>query len=338
MIDDFGVAHVREAQADDAERVGYAVLVVVLVECIEVEARLLAVIEHCDEVVERLIVKVLLVERPALLVEREFVVARPGADGDDRAVGVLCVDELLAHEVILAAPEVDFVDVPRVRVLAHEPVHDFHGRVRLADLVVGARHLVQDPVIALVIRVLLEDLLVGLNGLARACRNRRAVGVDEFVLVILRSGQEFLAAERPLFELEIRLVRQSRPGLAAARRDCLRPASHLWRLHLNHVATADNAVRLLDLQVGQATHRFGGPCVLRGLGEIASIALRGTFETVLEMDFAEVRLHVLELRERALFADRGGTRDETSAEQDQRNAAPAHSASSSRACACVARS
>ncbi len=68
----------------------------------------------------------------------------------------------------------NLVDKPRVRIPGDEPVHDGHGLVRLADLVVRPGHLVEHLVVTLVVRVVFQNLLVGLDCLARSGRYRLA--------------------------------------------------------------------------------------------------------------------------------------------------------------------
>src|SRR5262249_82466 len=69
-----GPAEVTEAQADDAIGIGNASFVFFLVLLIEVITRRHFVIEQGHVVVQGLFVQVLLVERPAKLVERELIV------------------------------------------------------------------------------------------------------------------------------------------------------------------------------------------------------------------------------------------------------------------------
>ena len=83
-LDDLSAAEIREAQADDAERVGDAALVALLVLRIEVVADRDLVIEQRDVLVQRLVVELLLVERPAELVQGQLVVVGAAPQSDDR--------------------------------------------------------------------------------------------------------------------------------------------------------------------------------------------------------------------------------------------------------------
>ena len=74
LLHGFRPAEVREAEADDVEGVGDASLVTLFVLSVEVVADRDFVIEQRDVSVQRLVVKILFVERPAELVERELVV------------------------------------------------------------------------------------------------------------------------------------------------------------------------------------------------------------------------------------------------------------------------
>ena len=73
------------------------------------------VVEQREVLVQGLLVEVLLVQRPAELVERELVVFGRRSDGDDGRVGSLGVTEFLVGEEVLGAAELDFIDVARAR-------------------------------------------------------------------------------------------------------------------------------------------------------------------------------------------------------------------------------
>ena len=186
IIDLLNIAHVRETQTDDAERIGDTMLVIVfLLVRIEVVADSLTIIEHRHEVVERFLVEVLLVKRPALLVARQLVVGRRLTHSDHCTVCVLSVDIFLADEEVLATAEVHFVHVARMRVFTHQAIHDFHGLVRFANLIVRARHLVQDLVVALVVRVGFENFLVGRDRLPRSGRHSLRIIAKNLIPIVV---------------------------------------------------------------------------------------------------------------------------------------------------------
>ena len=353
LVDDLGPAEVGEAQAHDAEGVRHAVLLVFLVSFIEVVADRLAIIEHRHVLVQRLFVELLLVERPAELVQPQLVVGRGASHGDDRAVRALRVHVFLAHEVVLAAAEVHLVDVPGVGILGDQAIHDLHGFVGLPDLVVGARHLVQDLVVALVIRVGLEDLAIRLDGFARTGRDGFAAGTREQVVVRRHIAQEVLSLRCALFEFTLGLVRlgrrcNGRGGIGPRERRCGLRRCHLGRARrlrrgrgrgrdLDDFAAADDAVSLLDLQVGEPAHRLGCPGALRGLFEVATVAFGRAFQAVLEVNLLDVGLYAGEFGQRALRLRRGAACKPRGRGTEKKADPPDHW-TSLLACAWVARS
>ncbi len=318
-------------------------------------------IEHRHVPVQRLFVELLLVQRPAELVQGQLVVRRGAAHGDDRAVGALRIEVFLAHEVVFAAPEVHLVDVLRIGILGDQAVHDLHGLVGLADLVVGARHLVEHLVVALVIRVGLEDLPVRFDGLAGTGRDHFAARTCEDVVVSRRLAQQFLTLRRALLEFLLGLGRPGGSRCSCARFGPLERRSARGRRHvcgfgfrhrlsprrlrdrrflrrqLDDLARADHAVSLLDLQVGEAAHGFGCPRSLGRLFEVAPVTLRCTLEPVLEVNLLDVGLHAREFGKRALLGDGGAAGEQAGRGDEEKTDAPDHS-TSLLACAWVARS
>ena len=167
LLHGFRTAEVREAQADDVERVGDAPLVALFVLGVEVVADRNLVVEQRDVAVQRLVVHLLLVERPAELVERELVVLGHRAHLDDRLVRAFGVAKLLAREEVLGAAEVHFVEILRARISSGQLLHDLHRFDGASQLVVSARLLVQHLVVVLVGRILLEQAVVELDGFER---------------------------------------------------------------------------------------------------------------------------------------------------------------------------
>ena len=167
LVDHLGSAEVRETQAHHLQRIVDPLRLFLFVLRVEVVAGRDFVVEQREVLVQRLFVELLLVQRPAELVERQFVERRRAAHRDHGFVGRFCVRVLAPHEEVLAAAEIHFVDVFRLRVLGDQPVDDVLRVVGRAELVVSARHLVQHLVVALVPRVVVEDLLVRLDRLQR---------------------------------------------------------------------------------------------------------------------------------------------------------------------------
>ena len=138
LADDFGSAEIREAQADDAERVGDAALIAFFMSRIEVVADRHLVIEQRDVLVQRLVVELLFVERPSELVQRELVVVRACSQGDDRRVRALRIAEFSAREEVLGATELHFVDVSGAGIRSDQPLHRPHRIFGASQLVVRA--------------------------------------------------------------------------------------------------------------------------------------------------------------------------------------------------------
>src|SRR5262249_47736111 len=118
-------AEVAEAQADDSKSISNPAIVVLIVRLIEVVTDLYLVVEQGDVLLQGLLVELLLVERPPELVESELVVGGGGAQFDDSRIGGLGVAEASAGEEVFAPPELHFVEVLGMRILADQA---FHGR------------------------------------------------------------------------------------------------------------------------------------------------------------------------------------------------------------------
>ena len=81
-----------------------------------------------------------------------------------------------------------------------------HGLVGLAEFVVGPRHLVEDLIVAFVVRVGLQNLPVGCQRLERSGRDRllHTAGRERIAVTAVR--QRFCHVRRTLLEFEIRLA------------------------------------------------------------------------------------------------------------------------------------
>ncbi len=260
---------------------------------------------------QRLLVHLLLVERPAHLVESQFEVRRTCAHADNGAVGVFGIEEFLPDEVILAAPEKDLVEIPGVGILGDEPVHDQHRLIRLADLVVGAGQLVQDLVIALVVRIRLEDFPVHRDRFARSRRHRDLLPIRHRGFQVRCAREQYFSFRRPLLECLVRLAGFHGRCRAAFGDDLLYGRATLGHGHFDHLAGADDAVGLFDLQIRQAPHGLGGPGALRGFLQVTPVTFGRSLEAVGDIHFIDVRRHVFELGQRAVLGRRRCARGET---------------------------
>ena len=346
-------AEVREAQADDAVGVLDALLLELVGLVLEVVALADLVIEQRDKAMQAVLVKLLLVEGPAELVEREFVVGGTLAHRDDALVGVLGVEVFLAHEEVFAAPELDFVGVSRARILPGHPVHHLHRLVDLAELLVGARHLVQDLVVTLIQRVFLEQLLVEDDRLGRvgvmqvgcALGRRHRLGGDRRL--------DLVGLRRALLEILRRLAAgigdRARTGgtLLASCRLVAAPGVEPRRAvdpargqHRRPAGAASRPLRdpvfLFDLEVGEAADRLGGHGGLRRLLEELLVARHRLFDAALDLRVLEVELDLPEVGNGALLHAGGTARQQEDGCRDRGKTEMHHFASGSLSCCCCA--
>src|SRR5262249_54696239 len=176
-----------------------------------------------------------------------------------------------AREEVLTPPELHLVVVLGTRIRAYQALHGCHGLIGAAQFVVRPRHLIEDLVFVLVIRVLGQQLVIESDGL-------------EWALGICASGQSVLwrgsgvarqdAARRGRTALEILIGfplagTGERRGLIGARG--LRAHEWLARLRGGHFprfgAASAYAELLLDFQIGKTPHRLrshrGLRCLLK---------------------------------------------------------------------------
>src|ERR1700739_2485804 len=122
--------------------------------------------------------------------------------------------EASAREEVLAPPELHFVEVLGMRILADQALHDRDGLFGAAELVVRPRFLIEDLVSLLITRILAQQPVIesdGLEGTVRisAHRRRRGVGVTarhdsglrgraplEILIGLLRGGRRIGRAAR----------------------------------------------------------------------------------------------------------------------------------------------
>ena len=162
----FRPAQVGETQADNAEGIldmlafGFVALL------FEVVALGHLVVEHVHEIVQCHLVHVLLEQGPAALVQRELVEAGALAHIDDASVGLFGVEVFFAGKVIFPEAEEGFVQMTGGRVLGHQLTQDGHRLIDLTGFFIGPGQLVHHLVVALVQRVLHQQLFIQGNGLA----------------------------------------------------------------------------------------------------------------------------------------------------------------------------
>src|SRR5260370_35738520 len=112
-------AEVAEAQADHSERIRDTAIIILIMRLIEVVTDRYLVVEQGNILSQGLLVEVLLVERPSEFIERELVELGGDSQFDDARIGALGVAEASAREEGLAPPELHFVEVRGVRILAN---------------------------------------------------------------------------------------------------------------------------------------------------------------------------------------------------------------------------
>src|SRR6266705_6867956 len=139
-------AEVAEAQTDDSKGIGDATLVVLFVRLIEVVTDRYLVVEQRHVLLQGLLVKILLVERPPELVESELVILGVGAQAGDRRIGSLGIAIFSAGEEVLAPPELHFGGMLGLWIRPDQALHGRHGLFGPAQLLVRPRHLIEDLV------------------------------------------------------------------------------------------------------------------------------------------------------------------------------------------------
>src|ERR1700757_1543299 len=115
------------------------------------------VVEQGNITLQSLFVEFLLVERPSELIESQFVELGSGSQLDNARISALGVAVAPAREEVLAAPELDFVEVRGMRIRANQALHCIDGLFGAAELVVGPRHLIENLVAVFVTGVVVEQ-------------------------------------------------------------------------------------------------------------------------------------------------------------------------------------
>ena len=363
FADDVGSTEIRETETRDLEGVLDSTLLGGLVLRIEVVAARYLVVEQREILVQGLLVKVLLVQRPAELVERELVVFGGRSDGDDGRVGILGVTVFLAGEEVFGAAELDFIDVAGARIRGDELLHDFHGFSRAPEFVIRAGLLVQHLVAIGVVRILFEQRVVQFDGFERT--RFLEIAANTFRHVESRRGlfrNAGLLGHRTLFECALGfrhcgrlngvaalLAGSSRIDLCSGhrrgqRRVCGRHT--ILGSDLDDLSIAENAVLLLQLQIRKPPHRFRRHRIVGSFIQEAAIALHRLVEAVLDRHFRRIRRHPMQTRERPVLfrmvctgaQHERGCHDCSQADSSVKDRALHGRAPAASACAFVARS
>ena len=275
------------------------------------------VIEQGDVAVQRLLVELLLVVGPAELVQGQLVVLGTDARCDDGRIGLFRLAEALSREEVLRPPELRLVDVSGVRVGRDQVLDDGDRLVRPAQLVEGARLLVEDLVVVFVQRIGLEDPVVQRDGLHGPARRRR-VRAGQLQIEGSALGPEAAGEGRAPLEvlLGLRVVRDD--SARTARRCASDRVRHDVRLgsgRLQELPVAADSVLLLQLEVGEPPHRLRSEGRLRRLLEESLVAAHGLIEAVLDAYFRQVGPHPAEFGQGASVASPGACGQETRCEQ-----------------------
>jgi hypothetical protein len=328
LLHGFRTAEVREAEADDVERVGDAPLVAFIVLRVEVVADRDLVVEQRDVPMQRLVVHFLLVERPAELVERELVVLGDRAHLDDRLVRALGIAILLAREEVLGAAEMDFVEILRTRIGGDELLHHLHRLDRAPELVVRTRLLVQHLVVVLGRRVLLQQAVVELDRFERTrpCEIVRGARRELSLQHVLRRRDPLLLIGT-LFELLLGADCQDADAGRGLRRRSGgargRQFGSLRGRQLEQLARAVQPIFLLDLQVGQAPHRLRRALRLRRFFEEALVAVHCRVEAAFDLHVLQIRRDLAQ-RAQCVLRRRAGARSEERRAGDEHCAVGTH--------------
>ena len=228
---------------------------------------------------------------------------------------------------MLGAAEVHFVEILRARIRGDELLHDLHGFDGAAELVVGARLLVEHLVVVLVGRILLEQAVVELDRLERT--GAREVVLDAFRELSLQHvlrGRDALLLVGPLLELLLGADGHDADacrGLRCRRGAGVLQVDGLRRRQLEHLAGAVQPVFLLDLQIGQAAHRFRRALRLRRFLEETLVAVHRRVEAALDLHVLQIRRDVVQRCQRVL-PRRAGARSEEHRTDEESGAPGAH--------------
>jgi hypothetical protein len=200
-----GAAKIREALADDPEGVVHTLLFLVVFGLGKIIPRRYLVIQKRDEQRQALLIELLLVEGPAELVQGELVERRTDAHIRDALVGCFRIEITLAGKEVFGPPELHLIEVAGMREIAHQQVHDRHGLFDLPQFLIATAQLVQDPVVPLVTRELVQQLFI---------QRYRLPSPRFFELIdtafgkparFLSLGGKLRTPDRPLFKIRLRL-------------------------------------------------------------------------------------------------------------------------------------
>ena len=190
-----------------------------------------------------------------------------------------------------------------------------------AELVVGTRLLVEHLIVVLVGRILLEQAVVELDRLERT--GAREVVLDAFRQLSLQhvlSRRDALLLVRALLELllgadcddaDTRRRLRRRGGARGRQVDGLRSRQ------FEQLARAVESVFLLDLQIGQTTHRLRRALRLRRLFEEALVAVHRRVEAALDLHVLQIRRDLVQRRQRVLLRSAGARSEQRRAGGEQ---------------------
>src|SRR5262249_35961055 len=207
-----------------------------------------------------------------------------------------------AREEVLTPPELHLVVVLGTGIRAYQALHGCHGLIGAAEFVVGPRHLIEDLVFVLVIRVLGQQLVIERDRLEWAL-GICARGQSVFWRGSGGTRQDAAVGGGATLEILMRFPRTGtgeRGGIIRAR--SLRTHEWLGRRRGSHFLRFGGARAyaelLLDFQIGETPHRFGSHRGLRCLLKEAAVVLHGLVEALLQLHVLHVGLHVVQFRQR----------------------------------------
>ncbi len=97
-----------------------------------------------------LFVQFLLVEGPTQLVECQLIICRADADIYNTGVGIFCIQVFASGKEIFSTPELDFIYITGFWKLVNQTIHYLHSFLNPAKFFIGAGHLVENLIIALI--------------------------------------------------------------------------------------------------------------------------------------------------------------------------------------------
>ena len=176
-------------------------------------------------------------------------------------------------------------------------MHHLHGILRLSDFVVCARQLIENLIVALVLRIRLEQFVVSPDGLLRPGLRQCFDAIWKLQLITRGVGNGLMPHGRALLEIAVRLGlfrfadsndtgRQRLVAASARPERRFRCRQLVWRIG------PDEPVRFFDLQVCHTPHGFGGHSAFRSFLEKPLVALCGHLQAILQRHFLDLGLNM----------------------------------------------